>query len=63
MTNANSITTSAENNSLGSMRARSHALRAQMSLGSSLAADVMLIRVFGVVDVGIPFDDDFALLA
>src|ERR1700688_2547984 len=31
--------------------------------GSSPAADLMLIRFFGVVDVEIPFDDDFALLA
>ena len=36
---------------------------AQTSLGSSLAADLMLIRVFGVVDVAVSFDDDFALLA
>jgi hypothetical protein len=35
----------------------------QTTFGSSLAADLMLIRVFAVVDVAIPFDDDFALLA
>jgi hypothetical protein len=28
----------------------------------ALAARLMLIRLFGVVDVVIPFDDDFALL-
>ena len=35
----------------------------QTTFGSSLAADLMLIGVFAVVDVAIPFDDDFALLA
>jgi hypothetical protein len=30
---------------------------------SSLATDLMLIGIFGVVDVVIPFDDDFTLLA
>ena len=38
-------------------------LQGQMTFGSSLAADLMLIWVFVVVDVAIPFDDDFALLA
>jgi hypothetical protein len=28
-----------------------------------LAADLVLIGIFGVVDVVIPFDDEFALLA
>jgi hypothetical protein len=31
--------------------------------GSSLAADLMVIRVFAVIDIAIPFDDDFPLLA
>jgi hypothetical protein len=35
----------------------------QTTLGSSLAADLMVIRVFAVVDIAIPFDDDFPLLA
>jgi hypothetical protein len=35
----------------------------QTTFGSSLAADLMVIRIFAVVDVAIPFDDDFALLA
>ena len=38
-------------------------LQGQMTFGSSLAADLMLIWVFVVVDVAIPFDDDFTLLA
>jgi hypothetical protein len=38
-------------------------LEGQTTFGSSLAADLMLIGVFAVVDVVIPFDDDFALLA
>jgi hypothetical protein len=35
----------------------------QRIAGSSLAADLVLIGIFGVVDVVIPFDDEFALLA
>jgi hypothetical protein len=38
-------------------------LQGQMTFGSSLTADLMLIWVFVVVDVAIPFDNDFALLA
>jgi hypothetical protein len=35
----------------------------QRIAGSSLAPDLVLIGIFGVVDAVIPFEDEFALLA